>query len=611
MYNCDKCVHLIRKMDSKHIYSFDGPAAEFLKYSFPVVTILGLVGNSFSLITVTSKRCKKSSFTVYIGALAVVDSCMLVFHLLDTLIIGAYNVNLGRHDSAICKCIRYSQSAFRHISAWIIVAITIERVQATIHPHRFKGIYTTKFGIKVVGTLAVISLLLSAHILYSQDYSYINQDPVCNEGYQDVMTLTVIVITFFTSSIFPLTIITMGNIATVIKMKRSRRQIAPMTSSGQSTNSMSRHLCIITLLISTAFVVLTVPFFVALSISSFAFDDTNDTQRQAVFSVVLTLQNLNFATNFYLYILSGRRFRELFISAIMCNQRRTPAQVTTGHQTKSSHCKKSSQTATRNHHFGTVTLVDETRKETRPKGSQAKDKTTRGTDTTRNSSYHGNIQPGNKKKAISIQDDTTSAVIHPYDTARVTSLQDDMTSAAIQLYDTTKVTSLQDDMTSAAIQLYDTTRVTSLQDDMTSTVIQLYDTTKVTSLQDDMTSAAIQPYDTTRVTSLQDDMTSAAIQPYNTTEVTSLHDDVTCTVIQPYDTTKLISLQDDTTSAAIQPYDTTKLTSLKDDTTSTAIQPYDTTKVTSLQDDMTNTAIQPYDTTKLTSLKDDMTSAAI
>ena len=108
-------------------------------------------------------------------------------------------------------------------------------------------------------------------------------------------------------------------------MRRSRRQIAPTTSSGQS--STSRHLVIITLLISTAFVILTVPFFVAFLISSFAFDDTNDTQRQAVFSVALTLQNLNFATNFYLYILSGRRFRELFISAIGCNQRRTQAQV--------------------------------------------------------------------------------------------------------------------------------------------------------------------------------------------------------------------------------------------------------------------------------------------
>ena len=253
----------------KLLYSFDGPVADFLKNSILVVTILGLVGNSFSLITVTSKRCKRSSFTVYIGALAVVDSCLLIIHVLDTLLIGAYNMDLGRHGTAICKCIRYSQLAFRHISAWIIIAITIERVLATIYPLRFQVIYTTKFGAKVVGTLTGLMLLLCADILYRMDYSYINQDPVCDVDYQ---SLTIIAIYFFTSNILPLIIITTGNTAIVIKVRSSRRRIAPMTSSTQSTNSTSRHLMVITLLISSAFVVCTVPFFVALSMSSFVFE---------------------------------------------------------------------------------------------------------------------------------------------------------------------------------------------------------------------------------------------------------------------------------------------------------------------------------------------------
>ena len=562
----------------KLLYSFDGPVADFLKSSILVVTILGLVGNTFSLITVTSKRCKKSSFTVYIGALAVVDSCLLIIHVLDTLLIGVYNVDLGGHGTAICKCIRYFQYVFRLISAWIIIAITIERVLATTYPHRFKAIYTTKFGAKVVGTLTVLMLLLCADILNRMDYSYIDQDPVCEIGYQN---LTMIAIYVFTANILPLIIITMGNTAIVIKVRSSRRRIAPTTSS----NNTNRHLMVITLLISSAFVICTLPIFVALSLSSF--DDTNDMQRQAVFSVALTLYNLNFATNFYLYILSGRRFRELFISAIMCNQRRTPAQVTTGHQKKSSQSRKSPNMAARKRQFVT--------------GS-----------------------PGNTKKVISIQDDMTnttrvtslqddmtSTVIQPYDTTRVTSLQDDTTSTVIQPYDTTRVTSLQADMTSTVIQPYDTTRVPSLQDDMTSTVIQPYDTTRVASLQDDMTSTVIQPYDTTRVTSLQDDMTSPVIQPYDTTRFASLQDDTTGDVIQPYDTTRVTSLQDDMTSTVIQPYDTTRVTSLQDDTTGAVIQPYDTTRVTSLQDDMTSNVIQPYDTTRVASLQDDTTGAVI
>ena len=87
--------------DSKLVYSFDVPVADVLKYSFLVVSVLGLVGNSFSLLTVTSKKCKKSSFTLYIASLAVVDSCMLVTNSVDTLLLGAYKVDLGQHGKAM------------------------------------------------------------------------------------------------------------------------------------------------------------------------------------------------------------------------------------------------------------------------------------------------------------------------------------------------------------------------------------------------------------------------------------------------------------------------------------------------------------------------------
>ena len=318
--------------DSKLVYSFDVPVADVLKYSFLVVSVLGLVGNSFSLLTVTSKKCKKSSFTVYIAFLAVVDSCMLVTNSFDTLLLGAYKVDFGQNGKAIFKCIRFSQALFRLLSAWIIIAITAERALATIYPLRFKGIYSIKFSVKVVETMAGLMTLLNVYLLYEGvDYSYIDQSTRCDVNDRN---FTFLAIYSVLAGILPLIIITMGNIVIIIKVRGARTRIAPSTSSTQSTSNTSRHLVVITLLISSAFVVCTAPFPVALSISPFAFDDTNDTQRQVVFGVALTLQNMNFALNFYLYILSGRRFRELFITAILCNRRGTPVQVTTGHIAK-------------------------------------------------------------------------------------------------------------------------------------------------------------------------------------------------------------------------------------------------------------------------------------
>ena len=404
----------IKMLDPKLVNSFDGPAADYLKYSFLVVSILGLIGNSLSLLTVISKRCKRSSFTVYIGALAVVDSCLLISSLADTLLLKAYKVDLGYHGTAICKVIRFSQSTFRLISAWIIVAITTERALATLYPLQFKTIYGTKFGVQVVAVLAGLMSLLSAPTLYVMDYSLFDQGPCCvfKDGpYFTFINETFPVVLFVSSVFLPSFIIITGNTAIVIKVRRSRRRIAPTTSNAQSTKSTSRHLVVITLLLSSAFFVCTAPMFVAIAVSSFAFDDTNDTQRQIIYSIALTLQNMNFATNFYLYILSGRRFRELFISAVKCKQRRTTVQVTsrTGQTKSSSHCRKSIKMAAANRHMASVTLVDEmAHSPMRPMhpGSRTKGKTSSGFDTTRNIDQH--MRCNQKQQSA---DDTTGVGI--------------------------------------------------------------------------------------------------------------------------------------------------------------------------------------------------------
>ena len=346
---------------------------------------------------------------------------MLITSLADTLLLKAYKVDLGHHGTAICKVIRFSQSTFRLISAWIIVAITIERALATLYPLQFKTIYGTKFGVQVVTVLAGLMSLLSAPTLYVMDYSLFDQGPCCvfKDGPYHTFINEAFPVVLYVSSVFlPSFIIITGNTAIVIKVRRSRRRIAPTTSNAQSTKSTSRHLVVITLLLSSAFFVCTAPMFVAIAIiiSSFAFDDTNDTQRQIVYSIALTLQNMNFATNFYLYILSGRRFRELFISAITCNRRKTTVQVTsrTGQTKSSSHSRKSIERAATNRQVVSVTLVDEmTHSSMIPMhpGSRAKGKTTSGFDTTSDIDQHGNVQPCDVTRSSSLQDDTTGVGI--------------------------------------------------------------------------------------------------------------------------------------------------------------------------------------------------------
>ena len=318
------------------LYRSDSPVVDALKYTSLILTLLGLVGNSLSLITVTSKHCKKSSFTLYLGALAVVDSCVLILTLVQTWVFTAYEVDLGQYGAVTCKFFLFSLVLLSAVSSWLVIAVTAERVAATTYPHRFKTIYSACFGIRVVGILFVCMSLLFAHLLYGMEYTYVEQHPLCvyvDSAYKYFKRYFFVWIDSIIFFVLPIIIITAGNIVILIKVRNSRKQIAPVTSNTQAAKRTSRHLVIITLLISSTFIVLTMPACVFLNISRIIFDESNDAQRQIAFTIVSTLMRLNFSTNFYLYILSGHRFRDLFKSAISCNRRIQPASLSTkGHR---------------------------------------------------------------------------------------------------------------------------------------------------------------------------------------------------------------------------------------------------------------------------------------
>ena len=225
-----------------------------------------------------------------------------------------------KYGAVKSKCSLFSHGLFSAVSSLIIIAITLERVIATTSPHRFRAIYSVQFGIKVVGVLVVCMALLFAHLLHGIDYSYFDQSPLCvsiNSAYGYFMFYILAGVGFFLIFLLPIVIITTGNIAIVVKVRNSRRRIVPSSSTKQAGTRTSRHLVVITLLLSSAFVVFSMPAFVVWSINPYISYESNDAQRQIVFIVALTLATLNF----FLYILSGRRFRDLFKSVVSCNNR--------------------------------------------------------------------------------------------------------------------------------------------------------------------------------------------------------------------------------------------------------------------------------------------------
>ncbi len=106
--------------------------------SMYVLPILALVGNSITLLVILSNsQFNRSSFSVYIKAMAISDTFVLIFKLIS------YQNKTAKyfHFSSLCTILIFLSEASGLLSIWIIVSITIERTLVVLFPlHKKKFI---------------------------------------------------------------------------------------------------------------------------------------------------------------------------------------------------------------------------------------------------------------------------------------------------------------------------------------------------------------------------------------------------------------------------------------------------------------------------------------
>jgi hypothetical protein len=72
----------------------------------PIITIVGVAGNSLAIVTVTRSSLKSSSVAIYISALGIVDSVVLIMDFLNNWLASVAPVNVLTLSEAGCKTYR-------------------------------------------------------------------------------------------------------------------------------------------------------------------------------------------------------------------------------------------------------------------------------------------------------------------------------------------------------------------------------------------------------------------------------------------------------------------------------------------------------------------------
>jgi hypothetical protein len=299
-------------------------------YCTPPIIVLGLVGNCFSFLVFTRTNQRHLSSSVYLAALAVVDSTFLLqLMLLWPTYLRVFLI----HQQGLCQLVIYISYVSSFLSVWIVVAFTVERFIVCMDPLRRSTMCTPGRAKIVVISLSVFALVAYSYNMWTSSVfvnEHSHKECMIRVQFQSLVDVVGLIDSFITL-VLPVLAIIIMNMKIIGKLLYFKDQ--PMTSTTTSTCAASslrtsyatrgRSQMKVTkmlLVVSTIFLILNVPSHLVRVYDTF---QTFFNPSYAPPKYLLLLQqfftflfNCNFSVNFFLYSLCGTSFRKA-LSALM------------------------------------------------------------------------------------------------------------------------------------------------------------------------------------------------------------------------------------------------------------------------------------------------------
>ena len=298
--------------------------AMFPKTILPLIIIaIGLVGNSLILVVVCGRRAQRNAFMTCLGALAVTDTMCLIGYFIGVWLNYNYS-NISRTimlNIAGCKLFFFMTYMFGHCSSWLVVSINIERMICTNLPHKAMIFNSRRTGVLIalgVFFLAIctdmhwlIGLKVVPRTLHNVTIRKCTSD---DADYYYFFKNTWPWMHYILHSVIPSVAILGCNAMTVRAVFKSGK-FRKTSSSADQSKKKNRQLMTITLLVSAAFLITTTPF----SLMSSAKRLSPKYISLETYLVLQTLLHSNHSINIFLYVLSGKRFRQDLKNSLRCN----------------------------------------------------------------------------------------------------------------------------------------------------------------------------------------------------------------------------------------------------------------------------------------------------
>ena len=310
-------------LQETQIYMTFKVATYIAYYWFPVLIPLGLIGNTLSFLVMVKKNNRKISTCIYIAAISINDSLLLCFGLHDWLV-GALKVSQWCEWE--CRIAAYLDNLTLQCATYQVLAMTFDKYVAIKWPHR-SAIYSTPRRTKVI----ILTVILSV-VIYNLSHLYTTA-VVAGACYgYSVKSILTKVFSWFTiviNAVIPFTLLIHMNYVIVKTVKNSRKIFRNSVGSAKqeirekTMKTAENQLTTMLLLVTTLFLILLLPTYIRFIYVAFVSPDTPSKFATSMLlsEISYKLYVTNSGINFFLYCVSGQKFRNDLKEIVCCIRR--------------------------------------------------------------------------------------------------------------------------------------------------------------------------------------------------------------------------------------------------------------------------------------------------
>ncbi|XP_066571020.1 probable G-protein coupled receptor 139 [Amia ocellicauda] len=305
------------------------------KVYYPFLCAVGIPANLFTFYMIRFRKCGMSETAIiYLGSLAIMDCFYLIWVILLDLTLTFHQAQPFWHSYPWCGILSFLQYGSLYSSSWIVVVFTIERYLVLRITKAKK--HFSKTGIIVFITILIILLchIISIPLYWIHDVTLLNitmageNVTVSRCLYNNKLYSTVLVwITTFLSGGIPIILVIVFNSLIAHHLQKARKMFTKeerRTMKGVTSKGMVKRTIMLLCTVSVTFVVLSLPRFVTYCIlrTMYNYKEFNRNDYSLPINVISDLanmlQNLNSTTNFLLYCMVSRRFRQELLWLLTC-----------------------------------------------------------------------------------------------------------------------------------------------------------------------------------------------------------------------------------------------------------------------------------------------------